>query len=102
MVLKMGPGVSMRRSPIFFRNKPRPLAGDIQIGKPWGCRRHGCGPGGMAKSQTPKTPTLTRAMRHIKWRMVADGHWGPTCQPACLRLLSVRVWNHASGGVQSV
>ena len=23
--------------------------------------------GGMAKSQTPETPTLTRAMRHIKW-----------------------------------
>lgn len=34
MALEMGPGVSMRRSPIFFRNKPRPLASDIQICKP--------------------------------------------------------------------
>lgn len=45
-------------------------------------------PGGMAKSQTPKTPTLTRAMRHIKWRMVTDGHWGPGL-PACMSASAV-------------
>lgn len=93
-------GFPMRRSPHLFQEQTTAIGRrytDLQALRvqSTGIRR----PGGMAKSQTPKTPTLTRTMRHInKWRMVTDGHHrGPTCPPACLLLLSVRVWNHASG-----
>lgn len=54
---------------------------------PAGAGDKGPTPGGMAKNQTPKTPTLTRAMRHInKWRMLIDGRWRPASQPTYLHV----------------
>lgn len=71
---------------------------------PEGTDDKGPTPGGMAKSQTPKTPTLTRTMRHIKWRVVTDGHRGPTYRPARLHVCfccRVRVWILAFGELRA-